>query len=233
LISWSPIPNSIRGRSSQTLARAEPSSSWRRRCDSGSNPQRSIWGIYAVHPFAPLPHGHTDLYYLGYENRMAGFDQGTAYELRHSLGIRLWGQPLPWEYDVESIWQFGTFGSGTIRAWAVASTTHYTFDNLPLHPRVGLRADVTSGDHNPKSTDLQTFNPLFPTGAYYNLQDPAGPQNFIHVHPVLDLHLGEKITATVDWAFFWRVSLKDGIYRLSGRSSNGPKNGQRKYDILR
>lgn len=24
------------------------------------------------------------------------------------------------------------------------------------------------------------------------------------------------MTVTTDWAFFWRVSLKDGIYRLSG-----------------
>jgi len=184
--------------------------------DDNSDPQRSLWGVYAVHPFALLPHGHTDLYYLGYENHMAQFDQGMAYELRHSLGMRLWGQPLPWEYDVELIWQFGAFGSGAIQAWAVASFTHYTFNDLPLRPRLGLRADVTSGDRNPESTNLQTFNPLFPTGAYYNLMDPAGPQNFIHVHPVLDLHFGEKVTVTADWAFFWRVSLKDGIYRLSG-----------------
>jgi hypothetical protein len=82
--------------------------------------------------------------------------------------------------------------------------------------RLGLRADVTSGDLNPKSAHLQTFNPLFPMGAYYNLQDPAGPQNFIHVHPILNLHFGGKVTATADWAFFCRVSLRDGVYRLSG-----------------
>jgi hypothetical protein len=184
--------------------------------DDDSDPQRSLWGFYAVHPLPILPDGHSDLYYLGYKNRKATFDQGVAHERRHSLGIRLWGRPLPWDYDFELISQFGRFRSDDIQAWAVASATHYTFDSLPLRPRLGLRADITSGDRNPNSANLQTFNPLFPTGAYYNLADTTGPQNLIHVHPVLDLHFGEQLTITTDWGFFWRQSLKDGVYRLSG-----------------
>lgn len=184
--------------------------------DNDPDPKRSLWGLYAVHPLALLPDGHTDLYYLGFENQQARFDQGTAYELRHSLGTRIWGQPLPWEYNFEFIWQLGTFGSGTIQAWAAASATYYTFSNLPLRPRLGLVADITSGDRDPRSANLQTYNPLFPTGAYFNLQDPAGPQNFMHVQPVLDLHVTERVTATADWGFFWRESPEDAVYRISG-----------------
>jgi Alginate export len=184
--------------------------------DDHSDPQRSLWGVYAVHPLAVIPDGHTDLYYLGYENRRAQFDQGSGYELRHTVGTRLWGRPWPWEYDIELISQFGKFGSGTIQAWGIASATHYNLPNLPLRPRLGLRADITSGDRNPRSANLQTFNPLFPTAAYYNLQDPSGPQNLIHVHPLLDLYFGNNVTATADWGFFWRKSLDDGVYRLSG-----------------
>ncbi|MBS0153756.1 MAG: alginate export family protein [Nitrospira sp.] len=184
--------------------------------DNDPDPKRSLWGLYAVGPLALLPDGHTDLYYLGVKNQQGRFEQGTAYELRHSLGIRLWGRPLPWEYNFEFIWQFGTFGSGTIQAWAVASSTYYNFSNLPLRPRLGLVADITSGDRNPKSANLQTYNPLFPTGAYFNLADPAGPQNFMHVHPFLDLHVTEQVTATADWGFFWRESPDDSVYRISG-----------------
>jgi hypothetical protein len=36
------------------------------------------------------------------------------------------------------------------------------------------------------------------------------------VHPVVDLHFGGAMTLTMDWAFFWRTSLDDGLYRLSG-----------------
>jgi hypothetical protein len=38
----------------------------------------------------------------------------------------------------------------------------------------------------------------------------------IDLHPVLDLYLGEKVTVTADWDFFWRESAQDGVYRLSG-----------------
>jgi len=184
--------------------------------DNDPDPKQSLWGLYAVGPVALLPDGHTDLYYLGFENQQGRFDQGTAYEFRHSLGMRIWGQPLPWEYNFEFIWQFGTFGSGIIQAWAVASAMYYNFSDLPLRPRLGLVADITSGDRDPKSANLQTYNPLFPTGAYFNLADPAGPQNFMHVHPFLDLHVTERVTATADWGFFWRESPDDGVYRISG-----------------
>ena len=73
---------------------------------------------------------------------------------------------------------------GNIEAGAIASATRYNFDKLPLRPRVGLVADITSGDRNPRSPNLQTYNPMFPTGAYLNLANPIGPANFIQVHPM-------------------------------------------------
>ena len=180
-------------------------------------PNLSLWGVYAVRPFAWLPDGHTDLYYLGYENTRATFDKATpelstGYELRNSLGTRLWGHPMPWEYDIEAIWQFGRFGRGSIEAGAIASATRYNFDELPLRPRVGLVADITSGDRNPRSPNLQTFNPMFPTGAYLNLANPIGPANFIQLHPTTDVRFGDKVTLLADWAFVWRESVDDGIY---------------------
>ncbi len=180
-------------------------------------PTLSLWGVYAVRPLAWLPDGHTDLYYLGYINAHATFDKATpelstAYELRNSLGTRLWGHPMPWEYDVEAVWQFGRFGQGSIEAWAIASATRYNFDELPLRPRVGLVADITSGDRNPRSPNLQTFNPMFPTGAYLNLANPIGPANFIQVHPSTDVRFGDNVTLLADWAFVWRESVEDGIY---------------------
>jgi hypothetical protein len=33
--------------------------------DDDSNPQKSLWGFYGVHPIELLPSGHADLYYLG------------------------------------------------------------------------------------------------------------------------------------------------------------------------
>ncbi|MCW5606866.1 MAG: alginate export family protein, partial [Nitrosomonas sp.] len=143
------------------------------------------------------------------------FAQGTAHEVRHTLGTRLWGQPLPWEYNVELIWQFGRFGSGNIDAWAVATNMHYSLSDLPFCPQLGLTLDITSGNRNPDSANLQTYNPLFPTGAYFNLADLLGPSNFIHVHPSVDFYFGTKLRMTLDWVFFWRESTHDGLYSIA------------------
>lgn len=183
--------------------------------DDDPNPNKSLWGVYAVGPAPWLPDGHTDLYYLGFENEQGTYYQGTAYELRHTMGTRLWGKPLPWEYNTELLFQFGKFGDGQIQAWAFASDTHYNYSDLPGKPRVGLRADASSGDRNPDDPDLQTYNPLFPTGAYFNLADLGGPSNFMHVHPTLDLTLSETVKLMADWGFFWRTSLDDALYSIA------------------
>ncbi|SIO33619.1 Alginate export [Singulisphaera sp. GP187] len=180
--------------------------------DDIPNPKLSLWGIYAVRPLKLLPEGHADFYYLGYENKQATFDQSTGNELRNSLGTRFWGLPLPWEYNVEAIWQFGRFGHGNLQAWAIASAVRYTFQDRSLRPRLGLIADIASGDQNPRSANLQTFNPMFPTGAYLNLANPIGPANFIQVHPTADVRLGDDLMLKADWAFVWRQSINDGIY---------------------
>lgn len=180
--------------------------------DDNSNTDKSLWGVHATRAWPLLPDGHVDMYYLGFENRHAIFQQGTGHELRHTLGTRIWGNPLSWKYNFEFIGQFGRFASNDIRAWAFASDTYYYFTQLPLKPGIGMRADITSGDN--KSSTLGTYNPIFPTGAYFNLAGLGGPSNFIHIHPTLNLSLTEKLKATFDWSFFWRENLNDAIYSI-------------------
>ncbi len=181
--------------------------------DDISNSNKSLWGVYAMKAWPLLPDGHVDMYYLGFENRHAIFEQATGHELRHTIGTRIWGNPLPWKYNFELIGQFGRFDSNDIRAWAFTSDTHYLFTTLPLKPQIGMRADITSGDS--KSSTLGTYSPLFPTGAYFNLADLGGPSNFIHIHPTLNLSLTEKLKASFDWGFFWRENVNDAIYSIA------------------
>jgi hypothetical protein len=197
--------------------------------DDDPDPNVSFWGLYAVRPLPILPDGHTDLYYLGYQNKRAVYEQGQGQELRHSLGTRIWGAPMPWEYNLEYVYQFGRFGSGNIEAWTASNAVRYNFQTLPLRPSLGLRFDFASGNRNPRSSGLQTFNPLFPSGAYFNLANPIGPQNIIDLHPVLNLQLGAKVTMTADWNFFWRESLGDGIYSPAGVPLRTPSFGQARY----
>ncbi len=191
--------------------------------DDGTDNNRGLWGLYSVLPVPVIPKGNIDLYYVGYHNAEASFNQGIGSETRHSVGARLWRTAKPIDYNFEFIYQWGRFGNGDIRAWTAASDTGYTFSSLPFHPRLGLRANVTSGDGDPKNPNLQTFNPLFPKGAYFSEDNLVGPANHIDLNPCVDLYFTERLTLSVDWDFFWRQSIHDGVYNNAValvRSSN-------------
>lgn len=180
--------------------------------DDAPDHAQTFWGVYAVRPLKFLSEGNIDLYYLGIDRKRARFNQGTARERRHSIGMRLWGQKSAWDYNSEFVLQMGRFGRGDIRAWAVASDVGYTLNQLRFRPRFGLKADIASGDRDGSEHHLQTFNTLFPRGQYFGEIALIGLANLIDLHPSVDLHLAERITVSGDWDFFWRESVKDGIY---------------------
>jgi hypothetical protein len=180
----------------------------------------TLWGLYATH-------GGLDLYYLGLDRPDATFVQGTGDEQRHSLGARGFGESGAWDYDFEGVWQFGAFDGGGIRAWTLASDTGYTFADAPFSPRLGLKADVISGDGSASDATLGTFNPLFPRGSYFGEIALIGPENLIDVHPSLDLHVSKSVTLSVDWDIFWRYSTGDGIYDNGGNVLRGADGGAR------
>lgn len=183
--------------------------------DDSPDHRRSFWGVYATRPASVLPSGNIDLYYFGLDRKQATFDHGSGREQRHSIGARLWGFPKPWDYNFESVFQWGRFGSGNILAWTVASDTGYTFATRRFAPRLGLKADIASGDRNPTGRTLQTFNALFPKGAYFSEADLIGPANFMDLHPSLTLALTKRLSLTTDADAFWRESLNDGIYGIA------------------
>ncbi len=197
--------------------------------DDGTDNSRGLWGVYSVIPLLMLPKGGIDLYYVGYYSREASFDQGSAREIRHSAGTRLWRTAKPIDFNFEFIYQWGKFGNGDIQAWTVASDTGYTFDSLLFHPRLGLKADITSGDRDPDNPDLQTFNPLFPKGAYFSEDGLIGPANHIDLNPSVDIHFTSGLTLTVNWDFFWRESTHDGIYNNAVALVRSGKNSDARY----
>ncbi|WP_310391304.1 alginate export family protein [Hymenobacter sp.] len=181
--------------------------------DDEPNPEVWFWGVYGVRLLARRA-GGLDGYYLGFANRQARFAQGRAAERRHSVGFRWWGAPGAFRYNAEAVYQFGRFGVGTIRAGTVSSEVGYGWQNLPLAPALTLRAEYISGDRNLADPTLQTFNPLFPKGAYFGQVALVGPANLFDLHPILTLHplASRNLTIRFDWAFFWRASRADGFY---------------------
>ena len=187
--------------------------------DNVPNHSVGFWGVYGIRPLTK--NNALDVYYLGLDRKSATFNRGVGHELRHTIGARL-SRPIAqttpgWDFDYEAVWQFGSFGSANIRAWTVATETGYRFITAPLKPRFSVKADISSGD-DPRTNTLGTFNPLFPKGNYFGVIATAGPGpiNFIDLHPRVEAAFPHAVTASFDWIFQWRESLRDGVYSVPG-----------------
>jgi hypothetical protein len=183
--------------------------------DDTTDRARSLWGAYVVRGPGPSRNA-VDVYYLGYGRPNAHFDGAQGREVRHSIGARLWGTPTAMDYNVEAVGQWGSVGGSRIRAWGVASDLGYRLAGS-MRPRVGLRADVSSGDRNPNDTTLGTFNGLFASAAYFGLIATAGPANHVDVQPQLRLEVSQTVSLTAGWLLFWRREVDDGIYTWAGQ----------------
>jgi hypothetical protein len=208
--------------------------------DDRTDSRQKLWGVYAVMPWPSVPDGHLDLYYLGLRRADAHFDQGTAREKRESLGARIWGHRSGWDYNFEFVYQFGRFGDAPISAWTAASDTGFTFSRFRFEPRLGLKADIASGDRDPRDSRLETFNALFPRGGYFNDSAIIGPANFIDLHPSVELKpviatsTGDRASATgstaprsmSSGAVARSMLATSGANRLSAASGKVPVIGQ-------
>src|SRR5690606_1930201 len=103
-----------------------------------------------------------------------------------------------------------------IRAWSLATDTSRALPGA-MTPRLGLSANIASGDDDPDDPDLGTFSALFPRGNYFSELALLGPRNFYNLHPYLSFspYSGLELTAELD--FFWRLSDDDGIYGPAGQ----------------
>ena len=175
-----------------------------------------LWGFYSVWKLPTNTTNTLDFYYLGVRNQEALFDEATNKEIRHSVGIRHAGNSGSLKYNSEFIYQFGSFGSGQINAWTISTELYYTLQSN-WKPTLGLKAEIISGDKTNGDGDLQTFNALYPRGGYFGLLALVGPANLMDVHPSLKLIIAKDWMLNLDWDFFWRHQLEDGIYLPSGR----------------
>jgi Alginate export len=176
--------------------------------------RRTLWGVSAGNAPQPRAAGNLAVYLSGLHARNARYDQGSGSERRITLGGRAWGAGERWDYNIEPILQWGRFGSGRIRAWALASDVGLSWREHPLSPRFGLRADITSGDRDREAVSLETFNPLFAGGPYSGFAGLVGPSNIWDVTPHLSVRVA-TLTVATGCAVFSRTSRSDGIYGIN------------------
>jgi hypothetical protein len=78
-----------------------------------------------------MSRGQADFYYIGLDMKSATYNRGTAHELRHTAGVRVF-RPIEngLDYNWEANYQWGSFGSHSIRAWSVSTEIGFTFDRI-------------------------------------------------------------------------------------------------------
>ena len=182
--------------------------------DDGFNKKAKLWGAYIVRNKVPAIK-NIDLYYLGLWKKNTVFNSGAGKELRHSIGTRIWSSKNDWKYDVEGLYQFGKFAGNNISAWTASINTSYEFSSAKLKPEIGLKTELISGDKDKTDGKLQTFNPIYPRGAYFGLAALIGPANLIDVHPSLSLELSPNLSFDIDHDIFWRYTKNDGLYAVN------------------
>lgn len=185
--------------------------------DDGIDSSQALWGTWATRPIKARSFWRqADVYYLGLERKQATFEQGTARELRHTVGVLLHAQRGAFSMFTEGDLQFGKFGAENIRAWKYAHSLSWSFRDRPFSPVVSLLGAISSGDTSQASPMLQTFNPLFPRGLYYGYIDSVGSPNATVFHPELGLTLSSTVSVLAAHFSFWRTSAADGIYSQPG-----------------
>ena len=185
--------------------------------DDGIDASQALWGAWATRPIKTGSFWRqADVYYLGLDRKSATFEQGTARERRHTVGVLLHAQQGALSMFTEADVQFGSFGTENILAWKVAHSLSWSCRDRPLRPVVSLLGAISSGDTSPASNVLQTFNPLFPRGLYYGYIDSTGSPNATVLHPELNLTISSTVSLVATHFSFWRTSASDGIYSQPG-----------------
>jgi hypothetical protein len=175
---------------------------------------RFLRGLYAT---LDGQHGVMDAYLLATGQGIAPYAQGAGRERRRTAGIRLAGKQGPWSWNWEAMAQWGHWADSSIHAWSLASETGYALAEMPLSPRLLLRANIASGDNDPADGRLGTFNPLYPRAKYFGELTPIGPRNMMNLHPGLELDLGHGVDLSLAGLFYWRENRHDGVYSLPGQ----------------
>jgi hypothetical protein len=152
-----------------------------------------------------------EAYALELDRDRVNFGSAQADERRRSVAVRWAGNDDNVDHDVEAIYQYGIFGDKDIRAWALSLGAGYTF-RQKLTPRLGIEIDAGSGDRNPKDGNLETFNPLFPRGPFFDPSSLNSWANLLLVRASFSIIPTNSMNLSFSVGERWRQSTSDAVY---------------------
>jgi hypothetical protein len=144
----------------------------------------------------------------------ARFPSASGNERRALMEVRYTGVSGRVDWDAEAMSQNGRIGAQAIRAWATGAVIGRTFSSTRFRPRISLQLDAASGDRSPTDHQLDTFNPLFPSGYYFTTAGYTTYANLVHVKTDLSVNPLTNVKLSSGIGVEWRQTLADAIYTL-------------------
>jgi alginate export protein len=191
---------------------------------------QNIYGLYVtlkmvpgwtVEPYYFLLQDTRPVGTTGVANAFAAVPQAPD-QTRSTLGGRINGKAGGLDATGELAWQFGGMSSGAsqdhdlhINAWAGAARAGYTFDAVPMRPRIGIEITYGSGS-NCKATcgKNNTFDNLFPTNHFkFGAMDLGSWKNMVTYQVVFDVKPDAVSKFQVNFAILRLANTKDNWYR--------------------
>src|SRR2546426_4515986 len=197
---------------------------------------QDIYGAYVT--LKAIPNWTVEPYYfLLKDNRAVGttalMTAQASGQARSTLGGRINGKAAGLDATAEMAWQFGSASSnvaGTtannlhINAWAGAFRAGYTFDPVPMKPRVGIEVDYASGDgcvaggaaRCQARGKFNTFDNLFPTNHFkFGAMDLDSWKNTVTYQGVFDVKPSPVSKLQVNVILMRLANRQDNWYRAS------------------
>jgi hypothetical protein len=189
---------------------------------------QDIYGLYVT--LKMVPNWTVEPYYFLLQDTRAALATSTITpqapaQTRSTLGGRINGKAGPLDATGELAWQFGGMsdvaGVGRhnlhINAWAGAFKAGFTFDAVPMRPRVGIEVDYASGSN--KTTPggkNNTFDNLYPTNHFkFGAMDLNAWKNSVVYQLVFDVKPSPVSKLQVNYIIHRLASSKDNWYRTN------------------
>ncbi len=162
----------------------------------------------------------TELYIIGQvdkDNVVRGDDLRYGPLERYTAGFRVAGKlDDSISYDLEAPYQFGTYGSNNIAAYAFHLDLSKSLEAM-MDPVITLEFNLASGDEDPTDGKTNTFVPIYQgTHDPYGIMDLYRWQNMREIAGKITLSPDKKLKIIPGVNFVWLDSKRDSWYNTSG-----------------
>jgi len=193
---------------------------------------RNLAGTWLT--YRPQKGEFVDFYYLLFDNENPVTQQTIVRSpfQNHTIGSRWTGDQDGWLWDFEGALQFGEQGGNDVFAGMGTAGLGHTWKAAPLSPTFWTYYDYASGDSDPNSGDVHTFNQIFPFGHYYmGWMDLVGRQNIHDVNAHLYLYPASWVTVWLQYHHFWLDKSQDALYNAGGVAYRRDASGASGTDV--